>query len=312
MICVPLLGRHDAVGVLYLHATAPLAAAAPGATSVRFTPDHLDLSVAVAHQAALAFEEIADGRKRLVNAERLAAVGQTIAALSHHLKNIMTGVRFGSDMVRTALAENDPDLLGKGWKLVERNQARIDELILDMLSYSKEREPNLEPTDLVAIANEVFEGVRGRAADRNIELAFTPPTDLPKVSCDPEGVHRALLNVVSNAIDAVEGIEKPRITLGVGVTSDGLWAELVVEDNGPGVPMEQRESIFKPFVSTKEVAAPTSGLPVSRKTLREHGGDLIVEDAAGGGGGGSYYDCLRARGGEPLATHRRLTPRRSL
>jgi signal transduction histidine kinase len=229
---------------------------------------------------ALAVEETRYYRA-LVNAERLAAVGQTIAALSHHIKNIMTGVRFGSDMVRTALAENDADLLGKGWKLVERNQGRIDELILDMLSYSKEREPNLESTDLAALAADVLEGVMGRAADRGVELVFAPPAGLPPVPCDSEGIHRALLNVVGNAIDAVDGSEKPRVEVSVRV--DETWAEIGVVDNGPGVPADQREAIFKPFVSTKGSRGTGLGLPVSRKTMREHGGDLVVEDASGGG-----------------------------
>jgi signal transduction histidine kinase len=280
VICVPLRGRHDAVGVLYLDATAPLAAAAPGAETVRFTPDHLDLAVAVAHQAALAVEETRYYRA-LVNAERLAAVGQTIAALSHHIKNIMTGVRFGSDMVRTALSQNDTDLLGKGWKLVERSQGRIDELILDMLSYSKEREPNLESTDLAALISDVLDGVRGRAAERGVELVFAPPTGLPTVPCDSEGIHRSLLNVVTNALDAADGSEKSRVEVRVGV--DGMWAEIAVEDSGPGVPADQREAIFKPFVSTKGSRGTGLGLPVSRKTLREHGGDLVVDDAADGG-----------------------------
>jgi signal transduction histidine kinase len=280
VICVPLRGRHDSVGVLYLDVTAPLAAAAPGAATARFTPDHLDLAVAVAHQAALAVEETRYYRA-LVNAERLAAVGQTIAALSHHIKNIMTGVRFGSDMVRTALAQNDSDLLGKGWKLVERNQTRIDELILDMLSYSKEREPNREPTDLAILVTDVLDGVRGRASERNAELVFSPPAGSPTVPCDSEGIHRALLNVVTNALDAVEWVATPRVELKVRV--DGTRAEITVEDNGPGIPADQREAVFKPFVSSKGSRGTGLGLPVSRKLLREHGGDLVVEDAPGGG-----------------------------
>jgi signal transduction histidine kinase len=280
VICVPLRGRHDTVGVLYLDVTAPLAAAAPGVATARFTPDHLDLAVAVAHQAALAVEETRYYRA-LVNAERLAAVGQTIAALSHHIKNIMTGVRFGSDLVRTALAQNDSDLLGKGWKLVERNQTRIDDLILDMLSYSKEREPNREPTDLAMLVSDALDGVRGRAAERNTELVYTPPAGLPTVPCDSEGIHRALLNVVTNALDAVEWVASPRVEVKVRV--DGTRAEIAVEDNGPGVPADQRESIFKPFVSSKGSRGTGLGLPVSRKILREHGGDLVVEDAPGGG-----------------------------
>src|SRR5439155_14325918 len=138
---------------------------------------------------AMAVEE-SRYHQRLVTAERLAAIGHTIAALSHHIKNIMQGVRFGADMVRTALADDDKDLLGKGWKLVERNQARIDQLILDMLSYSKEREPSIEPTDLNKLCEDVRDMVSGRAADRGVTLEWRPGAGVSAVPCDPEGIHR--------------------------------------------------------------------------------------------------------------------------
>src|SRR5262249_13914763 len=132
-ICVPMKGRRETVGVLFLDTQATLKqAVSRGKESGKFTEDHLTLASAIAHQAAIAGEE-SRYRQALVNAERPAAVGNTIAAMSHHIKNIMQGVRFGADMVRTALKDSDTELLAKGWRLVERNQGRIDHLILDML-----------------------------------------------------------------------------------------------------------------------------------------------------------------------------------
>jgi signal transduction histidine kinase len=87
--------------------------------------------------------------------------------------------------------------------------------------------------------------------------------------------------VVTNALDAVEWVASPRVEVDVRV--DGTRAEIAIEDNGPGIPADQREAIFKPFVSTKGSRGTGLGLPVSRKILREHGGDLVVEDAPGGG-----------------------------
>ncbi len=275
VICVPMKGRHGTVGVLFVDTLAPAGLDPPPT----FTEDHLKLAAAVAHQAALAVEETRY-YQALIQAERLAAVGQTIAGLSHHIKNIMQGVRFGGDMVRMGLDDGDNELLVKGWRLVEKNQTRIDELILDMLSFSKEREPVLEPTDLASLAADVLEVVRGRADDNGVSLELTSDP-LPPVACDPDGVHRALLNVVSNAVDAVTGRDAPRVTVHVAA-ADG-FAELRVTDNGPGLPPHKREEIFKPFVSTKGSRGTGLGLPVSRKTLREHGGDVTADDADGGG-----------------------------
>jgi signal transduction histidine kinase len=180
-------------------------------------------------------------------------------------------------MVRTALTADDRDLLVKGWKLVERNQARIDQLILDMLSYSKEREPAIEPTDLNQLCEDVLEMVRGRAGDRGIALEWRPGTGLTAVPCDPDGIHRAVLNLVTNALDAVEDRPTPRVAVQAILEPDGAWAKVIVLDNGPGIPDEKADDIFKPFVSTKGGRGTGLGLPVSRKILREHGGDIVVQ-----------------------------------
>lgn len=273
VICVPLAGRHGTVGVIFLDTTADTLADA-----TTFTDDHLTLAVAVAHQAAIAVEE-ARHSAQLVQAERLAAVGQTIAAMSHHIKNIMQGVRFGSDMVRMGL-NDDRDLLVKGWRLVEKNQGKIDDLILDMLSYSKEREPALERVDLLALAAEVIDIVRGRAERSGIAVEWQPTT-LPLITCDPDGIHRALLNILSNAVDALSETDDPRVVVTTAL-ADG-FAELVVADNGPGVPAARVADLFKPFVSTKGSRGTGLGLPVSRKILQEHGGDVTVESEPGRG-----------------------------
>lgn len=282
-ICVPMKGRREVVGVLFLDTQVPVKRVlGGGADAGIFTADHLHLASAIAHQAAIAVEE-SRYHRALIGAERLAAVGQTIAALSHHIKNIMQGVRFGSDMVRIGLAEGDADLLGKGWKLVEKNQARIDHLILDMLSYSKDREPAVEPTDLNALCEDVLEVVRGRAAERGIILNWEPGPGLTAVPADPDGLHRALLNLVGNALDAVDDRPDPAVTVRTLLDPDGGWATVIVRDNGPGIAADQLAAIFEPFVSTKGSRGTGLGLPVSRKILREHGGDLLVQSEVGVG-----------------------------
>src|SRR5262249_13358883 len=121
VICVPMKGRHETHGVLFLDTlTSSKEIASRGRIDApgKFSEDHLALAIAIAHQAGLAVEETFF-HHALVNAERLAAVGQTIAALSHHIKNIMQGIVFGSDMVRSGMSDKDEKMLHKGWKLVE-------------------------------------------------------------------------------------------------------------------------------------------------------------------------------------------------
>jgi signal transduction histidine kinase len=303
-ICVPMKGRREIVGVLFLDTQSTLKqAVSRGQEEGKFTEDHLTLASAIAHQAAIAVEE-SRYHQALVNAERLAAVGQTIAAMSHHVKNIMQGVRFGADMVRTALKDEDKDLLGKGWKLVERNQGRIDQLILDMLSYSKEREPVVEPTNLNTLCEDILELVRGRAQDRGITLDWRTGVGVEAVVCDPEGIHRAVLNIVTNALDAVEDRANAKVGLQAILEPDGNWAKIIVIDNGPGIPANEIEDIFKPFVSSKGSRGTGLGLPVSRKILREHGGDIVVQSVLEKGSKFSLRIPLKsAFAGESSGTH---------
>ena len=92
-----------------------------------------------------------------MQAERLAAVGQTIATLSHHVKNILQGIRGGSYLIDEGLKAGETELIRKGWRIVEKNQERISNLVMDMLTFSKERTPELVPAEL----NQVV-GRRGR------------------------------------------------------------------------------------------------------------------------------------------------------
>src|SRR5206468_4211853 len=98
---------------------------------------------------------------------------------------------FGSDMVRSAMVDHDDNLLQKGWRLVEKNQSKIHDLVMDMLSFSKEREPALENTALNKVVEDVVDVIRGRAEEKGVRLDVRLSPSLPPVPADPDGVHRA-------------------------------------------------------------------------------------------------------------------------
>lgn len=276
-ICVPMKGRHETLGVLYLDThTPPLKQLLPGQARERFTEDHLKLAIAIGHQAALAVEDTRY-HQAMLQAERLAAIGQAIAALSHHIKNILQGLRSGSEILKMGLTDKSEALLQQGWKIVEKNQGKIYDLVMDMLSYSKEREPAIEESDLNGIVEDVVELVQGRLNEVRIKLEIHLQPDLPLVPADPEGLHRAVLNILSNAIDAVEERDNPSVSVSTLLESDGEWVRIVVLDNGVGIPVDKQPDVFKPFVSSKGAKGTGLGLAVSRKILREHGGDILLQ-----------------------------------
>jgi signal transduction histidine kinase len=282
-ICVPMQGRYDLQGAVYIDITTPPERVLlENNPQGRFNEDLLRLMVAIARQSALAVE---DNRYQLalVKAERLAAVGQTIAILSHHIKNILQGVRGGSYLIDLGLKDHNEDLVRKGWGIVEKNQEKIYQLVMDMLTFGKERQPVLRPADLNQTVSDVCELLTARAAELKVGLDWSPAADLPPMCIDAEGIHRAVLNIVGNALDAVEGREGAAVKVTTAFDPESSLISVSIADNGPGIPADILPQIFNIFESTKGARGTGIGLAVSQKIIREHGGDILVDSVPGEG-----------------------------
>jgi two-component system, NtrC family, sensor kinase len=274
-ICVPMQGRYGVVGIIYIDTYTP-----PGRflqrPANRFQEEHLKLMVAIGHQAALAVEDTSY-YSAMVQAERLAAIGQTIATLSHHIKNILQGIRGGSYLIEEGLKNSEYDVVSKGWAIVEKNQEKISNLVMDMLSFSKEREPDMVPADINDVVADVVELMQVRATDAGVVLEWIPWPDMPRLNFDPDAMHRAILNVVTNAIDACEKVEQGRVVVRTEYLDAEQIVRIVVEDNGEGIPHDEINKIFSVFESRKGSRGTGLGLPVSQKIMLEHDGDITVE-----------------------------------
>ncbi len=280
-VCAPLRGRSSLLGVLYLDTRTPTTDSLT-TTSGRLTDEHLRMVVTVARQTALAMES-RQFQDAMVRAERFAAMGQTITVLSHHIKNILQGVRGGSHLIHSGLEQQDSDLIRSGWNIVERNQNRIYDLVMDMLSFSRDRVPVLKSADLNALVAEVTELSSGRAEEAGVTIEFRPGERVPAAQFDSEGIHRAVLNIISNAIDAAADTENGAVIIQTGYDINADAMLVAISDNGPGIPPELRNSIFNVFESSKGSRGTGIGLPVSRKILREHGGRIRIEGEPGEG-----------------------------
>jgi signal transduction histidine kinase len=280
-ICVPMQGRYDVVGVIYIDTLTPAHRAIANSPK-RFREEHLKLMVAIGHQAALAVEDTMY-YSAMMQAERLAAIGQTIAMLSHHIKNILQGIRGGSYLIEMGLSEHDEGVVRKGWQIVDKNQNKISAMVMDMLSFSKEREPDLAPTQLNDVVGDVVELMQSRATELAVSLVWTPHPELPLLQLDSEAIHRAVLNVVTNALDACEGREDGRVQVSLTYQADPALAQIVVQDNGVGISAEKLPTIFQVFSSDKGARGTGLGLPVSQKNVKEHGGRIVVDSQPGQG-----------------------------
>jgi two-component system, NtrC family, sensor kinase len=282
-ICVPMQGRHDTIGIIYMDVR--LTTDSPfdlRSSRHRLTDEQLKLMIAIAHQAALAIEDTRHYEAK-VQAERLGAVGQTIATLSHDIKNILQGIKGGSHLIEMGLSGGEDEQVRRGWNIVNKNQNKIYNLVMDMLTFSKEREPAYEPSDLNEVVREVIELIEPRANELGVLLCFVPDGSLPKMLIDPEGIHRATLNIIANAVDATEGRENGRVEVRTEYSSLESLARLNVSDNGVGIAAEELGQLFTLFRSTKGARGTGIGLPVSDKIIREHGGAIRVQSQPGTG-----------------------------
>ena len=300
-LCVPMRGRYELIGVIYVDRTS-FPAGSPQPLLHRFSEESLNLLSAIGRQAALAVENNRY-QEALVAAERLAATGRTITTLSHHVKNILQGVRGGSYLIDMGLRDENQDLVRKGWRIVERNQDRIYHLVMDMLMFGKERQPVWAAARLNEVVTEVCDLMQLRADDAGVVLDRRLGSEVPEAEFDSELIHRAVLNLVINAIEVLDlrgvvrtethaaepmsaesGIDPATVAandgphISISTAYDAATDQMIVEvaDNGPGIEPGDIRHLFNLFESTKGARGTGLGLAVTQKILREHGGDVTV------------------------------------
>lgn len=213
--------------------------------------------------------------------ERLAAMGEATAVLSHAIRNIVQGLRGGTDAVQLALSRERLDLAREGWGILSRNLDRILALSLNMLTYSKDRELDLMLTDAARLITDAIELLRTAAERARVELVLDLSEDVPPIALDPDAIHQIVVNLVRNAIDASPA--NGSVVIRSRYEPDPASLVLEVQDHGPGIPRERRERIFEPFFSTKGQRGTGLGLVVARKLAERHGGSLTLEDGEGPG-----------------------------
>ena len=222
----------------------------------------------------------------LVNSERLAAVGQTVAGMAHCIKNILHGFKGGSYLVDVGLERDNTEKLRNGWDMIQRNIARTSDLVMDLLSYSKEREPEYEPCDPNEIAGDVCELMAGVADDHDVALVRQFSERIGQVVMDPRTVHRCLMNLVTNAIDACifdpAADKQHQVTLATEIEDGGI-VRFDVSDNGSGMSEAVKAKLFSSFFSTKGVKGTGLGLLVTAKLVEEHKGTITVDSTEGKG-----------------------------
>jgi signal transduction histidine kinase len=240
--------------------------------------------------------------------DRLASLGAVAAELVHEMTQPLTAIQGISQGILEQSRELSPETR-QYLQVVVEEARRLRELSQRLREFSRRSRGELRPADLNAIARDTCLLLRATARRREVALEEDLAMDLPEVVVDRQGVAQVLLNLMTNALDAVEDSPQPRVRVRTGWAASARepTVELSVEDNGPGIAADLLPHIFEPFFSTKESNRGTGlGLAISKEIVERHGGTIRVEP--GPTGGARFVASLPARPAGPDGVSAALAP----
>jgi len=227
---------------------------------------------------------VAEKTRKLLDAERMAAVGQTVAGISHSIKNITGGLSGGAFVVEKGFELDSPQYLRQGWRMVRGNVEKIARLSLDLLNYSRSAKIRMQRCDPNDPVKEVVELMQPRAEEEGVALHLQLDTGLNPIYFDPDAVHLALLNLVTNALDACCGRSGGGMTVSLTTSRPSGWGvEYRVCDTGCGMDTDTLEKLFQAFFTTKGSQGTGIGLMMTQNVIEKHMGTIDVRSKEGAG-----------------------------
>lgn len=267
VICVPIIAHGTVEGVFHFDCSM---------SHHSYSQEQLRLAVAIGRLTGMAIEN-ARLLESKVQTARLAAAGETVAYLSHHIRNMLQGMQGGAEVVELGLRKHSLESAETGWAMVRRNLDRIYHLTLNMLTFSKDRQPRIQSTQVNKVIEDVVALAQARADEKGVML-LAEMDEIPAIPTDPDGVHQIMHNIIRNAIEAAPK-EGGRVNIRSGYDMKGGQIELSVTDNGHGITEEGINKIFDAFSSTKGLAGTGLGLAAAKKIIAELGGAIDVRSS---------------------------------
>lgn len=221
--------------------------------------------------------QTAELEKQLMHTEKLAALGQLSAGVAHEINNPLGGIKLCfNNLFSTTM---DAKTREEHVMVVNDGLDRIQTIVRQLLDYAKNAPLAVQPVSLNEIVEKVLRLADYTLENRGIKLETDFDTTLPRTAIDANKIEQVLLNLIINAVQAIEG----EGTIRVRTFLDGQNCMVSIADSGPGIPSEVIEHIFDPFFTTKEVGEGTGlGLTVSKAIVEQHGGVLSVETSSAG------------------------------
>jgi two-component system nitrogen regulation sensor histidine kinase NtrY len=214
----------------------------------------------------------------LIRAQKVAAWREVARRLAHEIKNPLTPIRLSAERMRrhfTGAPDQTRALVDECTTTIVGEVESLKDLVDEFSQFARMPAPRAQPTDLHALLDDVVGLYRGIFTDVELRPRFA--ASLPKVSVDPEQIRRVMINLIDNAIEAME--QRGTIDIETQHAPADNLVRIVVADNGPGIPAAERDKLFLPYYSTKQRGSGL-GLAIVRRIVAEHGGSIEVTDNA--------------------------------
>lgn len=219
-----------------------------------------------------------DLAERLEHSRRLAELGEMAARIAHEVRNPLNAITGAAHYLSTEYAA-DHTLL-KFTDLIKRQSIRLSQVASDILDAAKPMRLNRTSVNVNAVVGQSLGSLCEMLDSQKIKVENSFGRDLPSIQADELQIEQALQNIIKNAIEAMQGGGVLRIS--TGMSEGGEWIEIGIQDTGNGVPEEDRERIFESFFTTK-ARGTGLGLTIVHGVLKNHGGDIAVEQPETGG-----------------------------
>jgi signal transduction histidine kinase len=215
-------------------------------------------------------------RTQMSRAEHLATLGELATGLAHEIRNPLAGIAGVIEIIGRDLPSTSPARVVV--KDVRLEIAQINRIVTDLLETARPRPPQIRPSDLNTTVEHAVMLARQQILSKPITMELKKAADLPEVEHDSDQIHQVLLNLLLNAVQALEGAGAVRVE----ISSAQGCATVAVSDTGRGIPPEHLPNIFRPFYTTKGNGTGL-GLSLARRIVEEHHGRIEVSSVPGKG-----------------------------
>jgi len=256
------------------------------------TDSDIRLLMMFASQAGLAMEsslaysnleqanrDLKETQDRLIQSEKMAALGEMAAAVAHEIKNPLTVI--GGFAVR--LSKKQPEgPVGRYAKIISDEAGRLEKILNDVLDFSRDKPPHLEPYSINSICEDTAAMYAEEMSENGIRLIMDLKPDLRPAMMDPGQIKQAIINVLANSLQAMEYAGGKEIAIRTDEETGNGRIVVEINDTGGGMPPEVIDNIFNPFFTTKDKGTGL-GLAITNKIIKNHGGEIEVINREGVG-----------------------------